>query len=65
MKDINQILLPLDFGETTDTILDKASFLAKRFSADLTPVHAIEIAALYSNSPVIDMKLLHDQFNLN
>ena len=63
MTDIDKILLALDFGKTTDVIVKKTRFLAETVAAEVIPIHAVEIAALYSGSPVIDMQGIYQQVN--
>ena len=63
MNNISEILVALDFSETTNLIVERARTLAKCFSADIIPIHAVEIAALYSDSPVIDMHAIYQKIN--
>ena len=59
MSKAKKILLAIDFDETTAVAVDKACYLSKSRSEMIIPMHAIEIANLYSNSPAIDMEAIY------
>ena len=61
MNKIKKILLAVDFGETTNLAVEKVTSLARIFNAEVIPVHAVEVAAYFQNSPVIDTKAIYDR----
>lgn len=48
MKLLERILLAVDFGDLTDVTLDQAVHLARRFDAEIIPIHAIEFVPYYA-----------------
>ena len=52
MAGINKIIVAVDFSKCSKKALEEAQFLAKKLSAQLTMVHAMESFADYSLSPV-------------
>ena len=61
MDKIKTILLALDIGEVQDVLVKKTCFLAKKFGANVIPMRIVEIAPLYSGSPVIDIKEIYNE----
>ena len=61
MNKLKRILWAIDFGESTNLAIDKVALFARCFDAEVIPMHAVEIAEFYHNSPVIDMENVYQR----
>jgi nucleotide-binding universal stress UspA family protein len=50
MKPLDHILVPVDFGPNTDTVVEEASKLAKAFRASLRLLYVIEVTPRFENA---------------
>ncbi len=48
MKEIHSIIVPIDFLEHTDQIVEYAGYIAKKFNAKLHVIHAVEPPPSYA-----------------
>ena len=48
MKEIHKIIVPIDFLEHTDQLVEYAGYIAKRFDARLHFIHAVEPVQSYT-----------------
>lgn len=47
MKEIQKIIVPIDFHKHTDQIIDYAGYIAKKFDAKLHVIHVVESPPTY------------------
>ena len=55
--DINQILIPIDFSETSRLAIEQAGFMARLFKADINLVHVMRVL-----SSVIPIRELSEMY---
>lgn len=48
MNEVHKIIVPIDFLEHTDQIIEYAGYIAKKFAAGLDLIHAVEPAQTYA-----------------